>query len=328
MITKELCKEHALKIYKDTGVFPVYVDWKKSKGFPCGISKLVKLFDGSYNNFRNFCGVQEEKRTSPISIEWIKNNCNVINDCWEWSKSLFPNGYGQIRVKNTTFLLHRFTYELVYGTIPENLLVRHKCDNRKCCNPKHLELGNYHENNLDTIIRNDSLVFNYNKDLISKIKSITSLEERVNFYSSNTEPILGECIKSSLLQEDNNGYYNISFNNKSYRFHRLILAIKLKKSYEEIKIARHTCNNKNCINPNHIVEGDYSDNAIDSRNFSKKTKLTENNVVDIKLAMLKEDFSKHGSKQKFDRFWADKLKVSIGTITYVRLGKTWKNITP
>ena len=50
----------------------------------------------------------------------------------------------------------RFIYEVCYGEIKNNLVVRHKCDNSMCINPEHLETGTQLENIQDMVKRGRS----------------------------------------------------------------------------------------------------------------------------------------------------------------------------
>ena len=64
--------------------------------------------------------------------------------CWPWLGSL-RHGYGQMSVGSKTdgshriAVTHRLAYEFAIGPIPEGLVIDHLCQNRKCCNPAHLE---------------------------------------------------------------------------------------------------------------------------------------------------------------------------------------------
>lgn len=93
-----------------------------------------------------------EFRGKPREQLYAKISKNEITGCWNWVGALFKvSGYGQFSNKALTTLTtaHRASWLLHNGPIPEGLLVCHKCDNRKCCNPDHLYLGTNSQNMID-----------------------------------------------------------------------------------------------------------------------------------------------------------------------------------
>lgn len=72
-------------------------------------------------------------------------------ECWIWTASCGEKGYGQFKVGKTMERAHRVAWELENGPIPDGIDVLHTCDNRKCCNPKHLFLGTDLDNMRDMI---------------------------------------------------------------------------------------------------------------------------------------------------------------------------------
>lgn len=73
-------------------------------------------------------------------------------ECWVWTASRSPRGYGKIAGRlfdrpYRHYRAHRVAYELTYGPIADDLIVRHyECNNPPCCRPDHLRTGTQADN--------------------------------------------------------------------------------------------------------------------------------------------------------------------------------------
>lgn len=71
--------------------------------------------------------------------------------CWIWQRARKKEGYGSMSLPGShRVYVHRVSYEVFVGPIPDGLEICHRCDNPPCCNPEHLFPGTHLENMRDS----------------------------------------------------------------------------------------------------------------------------------------------------------------------------------
>lgn len=81
---------------------------------------------------------------------WARVEPGPPDLCWEWTGTITGRGYGQIMIDGKKSGAHRYAIAFATGeSIPTGKVVMHLCDNPKCCNPAHLQVGSHAENIAD-----------------------------------------------------------------------------------------------------------------------------------------------------------------------------------
>lgn len=112
---------------------------------------------------------------------WSKVAISGPDDCWEWQRGRFTQGYGQFKAapRQSPSKAHRIAWLLTHGD-PGMLSVLHRCDNPPCCNPAHLFLGTAGDNVQDMLRKGRQASresFNY-PDLVAGVRRLTDQDIR------------------------------------------------------------------------------------------------------------------------------------------------------
>lgn len=86
--------------------------------------------------------------------DWHEKHSDKIElvagiDCWIWKAGQGGHGYGRVKYIDRAEYAHRAAYIEAGGNFDAGNIVRHKCGNRSCVRPSHLQAGTHADNARD-----------------------------------------------------------------------------------------------------------------------------------------------------------------------------------
>lgn len=126
----------------------------------------------------------------------------------------------------------------------------------------------------------------------------------------------------------NEGYGQVQFRIEKEKFsgraHRVSCVLYLEVDLAENDIVRHQCNNRHCVNPNHLKIGSHADNVQDRIDMNNSAK-GEDNGRSVLSAEEVEKIESKFSDLVYDL--SSEFDVSRKIVRQICKGKTWRSVT-
>lgn len=110
--------------------------------FPKSSSRSADYHAGGDAKLKARSGPLSARRMIATPSSWsrfAKKFIRRASGCWEWIASKESGGYGRFFDGGHRRSAHRWSFAFHFGEAPAGLDIAHKCHNRSCVNPAHLE---------------------------------------------------------------------------------------------------------------------------------------------------------------------------------------------
>lgn len=133
---------------------------------------------------------------------------------------------------------------------------------------------------------------------------------------------VAECIIWPPMRERSD-YLQVRMNGEPRVAHRHTCTVKHGEPKDPTLVACHSCNHRNCINPNHLRWGSNASNMQDKVAHGTAQIGSKNG-----FAVLTDEQAKQAKydRSKTSQEWADLFGVSRSAISHIRTGRNWPHI--
>jgi hypothetical protein len=109
----------------------------------CGCGERTKSAGKTTSALGNFQGEPQRYLAGHQNVRrlnrYVEEDRGYETSCWIYQGAIQPEGYGWASYRGKANVAHRIYYEAARGSIPAGMELHHRCRQRACVRPDHLE---------------------------------------------------------------------------------------------------------------------------------------------------------------------------------------------